>query len=297
MFTCGLPKTSVLICFEKSQGNKGNLTRTTENGEAMSDRTQSAAILKALAQESTHPAGPAFISLLDSLHGAGATGQLQILAGPVRWLVQLNEGWLVCASHNVAPFQRLLWHLRRYVGEEKALHHQILAKFARIRGEKPIPEYAAVSWLLSEQAITPQQAVKVLERQTQEALSALLSLERGQCSFVELPQPVSSFCQFDPLPLLSESLEEGRGWQALGSEFWSPYQRPRLLVQHPLVGLPQLHQQFRNLLQGDSFRYLSSALNRDDLDIARGILPYVQAGVVILEDPQSPFNHLPKWTP
>jgi two-component system, chemotaxis family, response regulator PixG len=263
----------------------------------MSDRGQSAAIQKALAQESNHPAGPAFITLLDSLHGAGATGQLQILAGSVRWTVQLNEGWLVCASHNVAPFQRLLWHLRRHVGEEKVLHHQAIAKFARTRGEKPIPEYAAISWLLAEKAITLQQAVKVLERQTQEALSALLSLEQGQCSFVELPQPVSSFCQFDPLPLLSESLEERRGWQALGKEFWSPYQRPRFLTQPSRVGLPQLHQQFRNLLQGDSFRYLSAALNRDDLEIAKGILPYVHAGVVVLEDPQSPFDHLPKWNP
>jgi two-component system, chemotaxis family, response regulator PixG len=263
----------------------------------MSDRGQRAAIQKALAQESTHPAGPAFITLLDSLHGARATGQLQVLADSVRWMVQFNEGWLVCASHNVAPFQRLLWNLRRYVGEEQSLHHQVITKFARTKREKPIPEYAAVGWLLAEQAITLSQAVKVLERQTQEALSALLSLERGQCNFVEFPSPASSFCQFDPLPLLAECLEERRGWQALGSEFWSPYQRPCYLAQHAHVGLPQLHHQFRTLLQGNSFRQLSAALNRDDVEIAKGIVPYVQAGIIVLEEPPSPFDHLPKWNP
>ncbi|MGL5807059.1 MAG: response regulator [Xenococcaceae cyanobacterium] len=91
--------------------------------------------------------------------------------------------------------------------------------------------------------------------------------------------------------LLNECKQKIQSWKALAPQITSSYQRPYLFVKSD--SLPQL-QKLGNVLKGFSFRQLSALLDRDELFLAKQLHPLIVKKVVILREPQPPFDRIPK---
>jgi twitching motility two-component system response regulator PilG len=49
------------------------------------------------------------------------------------------------------------------------------------------------------------------------------------------------------------------------------------------------------ILRGFSFRQLGILLQQDELSLVQRLLPLIQQKAIVLRDPQTPFDQLPKW--
>jgi twitching motility two-component system response regulator PilG len=129
----------------------------------------------------------------------------------------------------------------------------------------------------------------------EEVLQNLLLVPGGfQQEIIPLDN-VPTLGQWDGGSLLDLIQKRLRAWQSLGPEITSPYQRPYFASRAQAERLPAEQQErLGRLLKGFSFRQLSALLDQDDLQIARRLHPLVKAGILVLRDPQPPFDRLPK---
>jgi twitching motility two-component system response regulator PilG len=144
--------------------------------------------------------------------------------------------------------------------------------------------------------LIPAQASVLIEKLIKEFFELFFLVREANCHFIkniDLP----GICQL-PIPKVIEySRQQLRNWQALAPHIWSPYQRPYLVSQTqsaPKLS-PEVQQKFGALLKGFSFRHLGALLSRDTLILARSFHPYIVEGIIILRDPQPPFDRLPRF--
>jgi len=240
------------------------------------------------------------------------TGRLQLFdRDTCYWTIRLEAGKITYVTHSVEPFDRLVCQMRTMSQQAPQLTKELRAQTCLMfedatpqADENEVDEsyrcndYIALCWLVNQQHLTLAQASRMTESMIKEALEPLLWLDKVTYRFVKNVGTKMTFFSQEFMPLALYCQKRLKLWQLLSPQVWSPYQRPYFFGQTDKQKnlLPELHlsQKFSTILKGFSFRHLAVLLNKDELKIVGGLMPYICEEVIVLRDPQPPYNLLPK---
>ncbi len=231
----------------------------------------------------------------DSVH-------LQVFSNSVTWLIYLEEGKIIYASHSVEPFDRLDCQLRRLFNDKPtAFIKEVRAHLTRLMNEAQsknqlLPDYEAILWLVRQQYLTSTQASVLIEELVKEVIESFLLIKKGTYRLGNKLDITPVFCRLEVQPIVDHCQKQLQRWQALEPHIWSPYQRPYFLIQNRVKEdlPPEVKQKLRAILKGFSFYHLAVLLDKDKLHLAESLHSYIKDGTVLLHDPAQPFNQLPK---
>lgn len=201
------------------------------------------------------------------------------------WFVFFVNGQILYATdESVHNLRRLGDYLTHYHLDHKLDElHQSAAII-----NTTIPEYAAIWFLLEEQAITVKQARQILEAMVQETLFDLLSLHHGYFTF-QLSTPFSpQLATYAVTPFLFDTIKKIQKWKQFHPHIQFPQQR--LLLTQPerlAAALPAMaYQKLAQWTIGKtSLRQLARYLNRDLVALTKALFPYIQKGWLQVLDP------------
>ena len=241
--------------------------------------------------------------LLRQLSNCHETTCLQAYSNSVTWLIYIEQGKIIYATHSVEPFDRLERQMRR-------LHQQIPLVDNEVRVQmrlvfepednnllpNQLPEYEAINWLVTEQHFLPEQATLLIQELVKEVIESFILIKTGS---YELTEPLKNFpiiCKLDVTDIMEKCQNQLQNWRYLGRYISSPYQRPYLLVSSKFQDkrLPPLKENITNWMKGFSLRHLAIIMNQDELQLALSLYPYIVKGSIVLHEPDPPFDKLPK---
>jgi two-component system, chemotaxis family, response regulator PixG len=238
--------------------------------------------------------------LLEQFSRAQANGYLTVSHNSVDWQIYFNLGKLIYATHSLEPFDRLERHLRRHNQEisslTSAVRTQARVNFESEHNSNICSDYLAICWLVEQEYLTSQQASELIKNIIQEIFDSFLLLPKISYQFVFNNDKYPKFCRLEIQPFVEECQQKLRSWQTLSALISSPEQRPYFVSQvHAQQKLPtEKQEKLSKLLRGFSFRQLAVLTQKDELKLAQGLYSLIKDKVVILRDPQPPFDRLPK---
>ena len=248
------------------------------------------------------------LSLLRHLSSCTESTCLQVSSNSVSWLFYLEQGKIAYATHSIEPFDRLERHLRR-------LSHQISTLTSEIRVQLRLmfesdsqtqsseflpqqlpPEYQAICWLVSQRHLQSTQAALLIQELVKEVIESFLLIKQGRYEFKDTPQKMPRICKLDVEKILEIVSERLQAWQSFTPQISSPYQRPYLWIQNGTKpkSLPEIQQNLTYWMKGFSLRHLAVIMNQDEIQLARNLYPYILNKVILLHQPDPPFDQLPK---
>lgn len=240
------------------------------------------------------------LNLLRHLSSCYDSAHLKVSINSVSWSIYLEQGKIIYASHSVDPFDRLDCHLRRLghkISTLKSDRGQLRLLFETEPENHSVqnPDYQAICWLVNQQYLNGVEAATLIEGLVKEVLESFLLIKEGTYEFKEKLDS-QSFCNLEFLPIIEHCQKRLQGWQALGPQIWSPYQRPYFINQNKIEWqvLPEVQRRLSAILKGFSFRHLAILLNQDELQLAQSLHPYVIDKTILLDEPQPPFEQLPR---
>jgi twitching motility two-component system response regulator PilG len=253
-------------------------------------------------ENGSEPQNVSSANLLKQISSSQLNGYLRISSNSVDWQIYFNFGKIIYATHSLDPFERLERHLRRLSYEipalTSAIRTQVRLNFEFEPQSNPniCSDYLAICWLVEQEHLKPQEAARLLKEISQEVFESFLLLQEGAYQFTPSNDKYPKFCRFEVQPFVEECQQKLHAWQALSSLISSPEQRPYFVSQsHAQEKLPpDKREKLSKLLRGFSFRQLSVLTQQDELKLAQGIYPLLKDKVVILRDPQPPYDKLPK---
>ena len=241
--------------------------------------------------------------LLRQLSNCYETTCLQAYSNSVTWLIYIEQGKIIYATHSVEPFDRLERQMRR-------LHQQIPLVDNEVRVQmrlvfepednnllpNQLPEYEAINWLVTEQHFLPEQATLLIQELVKEVIESFILIKTGSYELTKLLKNFSIICKLDITDIMEKCQNQLQNWRYLGRYISSPYQRPYLLVSSKFQDkrLPPLKENITNWMKGFSLRHLGIILNQDELQLALSLYPYIVKGSIVLHEPDPPFDKLPK---
>jgi twitching motility two-component system response regulator PilG len=244
--------------------------------------------------------------LLRQLSNCYETTCLQAFSSSVSWLIYIEQGKIIYATHSVEPFDRLERQMRR-------LHQQIPLVDNEVRVQmrlmfdneehqnlpSQLPEYEAINWLISQKHILPTQATLLIQELVKEVLESFLLIKTGNYELTESLNDITKICKLDINSIIEQCQNQLQNWRYLGRYISSPYQRPYLLVSSKFYDkrLPPLPIDLTNWMKGFSLRHLAIILNQEELQLALNLYPYIVKGSIVLHEPDPPFDKLPKTYP
>ena len=175
--------------------------------------------------------------LLRQLSNCYETTCLQAFSNSVSWLIYIEQGKIIYATHSVEPFDRLERQMRR-------LHQQIPLVDNEVRVQMRLvfeaedhdhfpnqpPEYEAINWLVTEQHLLPTQATLLIQELVKEVIEWFILIKTGTYELAEPIHDLTKICQLDINTIIEECQNQLQNWRYLGRYISSPYQRPYLLV-------------------------------------------------------------------
>lgn len=248
------------------------------------------------------------LSLLRHLSSCADSTCLQVSSNSVSWLIYLEQGKIAYATHSIEPFDRLERHLRR-------VSHQIptLTSEARVQlrlmfesdsqtqssefiPQQLPPEYQALCWLISQRHLQSTQAALLIQELVKEVIESFLLIKQGRYEFRDHPQKMPRICKLDVGKIMEICQARLQAWQSFTPQISSPYQRPYLWIQNGTKpkNLPDLQQNLAYWMKGFSLRHLAVMMNQDEVQLARNLYPYILNKVILLHEPDPPFDKLPK---
>ena len=251
------------------------------------------------------------IELLQETSSSKKNGCLKIsgLSGQeIIWKIYWEQGQLKGAANSIRLSLALDYHLRKLgFSRIPSIIKSIPASEIEINNQLGddwlergswIP---CLSWLVNHGHLAIAEVDQVLLSLTEEALETCLWLTEAKSVWLEaqsLPQPVTTAGfmnqEIDLIALLKKFQERLQNWQQLNSIITSPYQRLFLNKgNNSSQASAPIILKLGKFLKGLSFRDLGILLNQDDLKVAQLLAPYIQAGVIQLQEPQFPFKLLP----
>ena len=248
------------------------------------------------------------LSLLRHLSSCTESTCLQVSSNSVSWLFYLEQGKIAYATHSIEPFDRLERHLRR-------LSHQISTLTSETRVQLRLmfesdsqtqsseflpqqlpPEYQAICWLISQRYLQSTQAAVLIQELVKEVIESFLLIKQGRYEFRDTPQKMPRICKLDVEKILEIVSERLQAWESFTPQISSPYQRPYLWIQNGTKpkGLPEIQENLAYWMKGFSLRHLAVIMNQDEVQLARNLYPYILNKVILLHQPDPPFDQLPK---
>ncbi|WP_013324505.1 response regulator [Gloeothece verrucosa] len=244
------------------------------------------------------------IQMLERLADTQESGCLHLRSQDVDWLFYFRLGKLVYATHSIDPVDRLERHLRRLSHEITSLTREV-CHYVRVHIENNLStditqfsDYQGIYWLLEEKILSEDAIVTLVKKLTAEVLENYLvvsSIEEQEVLSPPLNLPI--FCAINLADCIESCRQRIEGWQALGPEIVSPYQRPYFFnnayAQNKLSEDQQ--QKLSKILKGYSFYHLASIFDQDELKLAQKLYTLVKNKAILLREPQPPYNKLPKF--
>jgi len=247
--------------------------------------------------------------LLKSLEST-KDGCIYVVRDRIRWSFYVKGGKLVYASHSLESFERLERHLRALSRELPSLDDKLRSQL-RLMFDDPNPEnakykvtseilcieYIAILWLVNEHHLPSSIASKLIARIIQEVIETFLCLPDGEFQGIYYEHLLQeTYCSL-PIDRILEVVEQRlKAWYSLGPTISSPYQCPYLVSQTSAAKRMSLEtvQRLGRILRGFNFCQLGALLGKDPLAIAKQLCPLVGDGSILLRDPLSPFDMLPR---
>ncbi|MDJ0572036.1 MAG: response regulator [Pleurocapsa sp. MO_192.B19] len=251
--------------------------------------------------------------LLFRLASSKSSGCLELDEGLVYWKIYLEQGSIKYVYCSAQLLDQLKYHLY-YLGWKQALAALKSPSYAAIRSH--IPETSSnqnlyskvITWLLTEKHLDSFQSSKLIEHMTKDALESCLWLNRGTLSWYNrepIPFWIQELVGHCPSLSVSECLnvEQTRltKWQKCSEQLLSVHQRPYFAAGWETKPLPlygSLNHQTLNklgkMIRGrTSIRQLSLLLQKDELNVARILSPYIDYQIIYLRNAQPPLDLLP----
>lgn len=242
------------------------------------------------------------LTLLTHLSSCYDSACLKVSSNSVSWLIYLKQGKITYASHTVDPFDRLDCHLRRLSYQVPEITSDTRSQL-RLMFETDIEnqleqnfDYQAICELVKQQYLNSTQAALLIEGLVKEVVESFLLVKEGTYE-LKGDNTLQDFCMLELQPIVESCQKQLQSWMSLGTQIWSPYQRPyfpsrdRSNQQLPL----EVRQKLSAMLRGFSFRHLGVLLNQDEFQLARSLHPYIASGTILLEHPCPPFDRLPNF--
>lgn len=253
--------------------------------------------------------------LLSQLAHSHSSGCLELDEGLVSWKIYIQQGQLKYVDCSAQLLDQLKYYLQFLDWKPANLGLKNLpASYLKI--QTSVQEKSAVQnlysdvicWLLAKQYLDRDRGLKLLEHITKDALQTCLWLDRGTSLWKEdepIPQWIGdNFGSCSSLNI-SEclSIEQARlqQWQNCSSQLLSTHQRPYFTSgweQKELPSSGSLSQQhlkeLSKVIKGrTSIRQLSVLLQKDELQVAQILSPYLDHKIVFLRQAQPPLDKLP----
>lgn len=156
------------------------------------------------ATQKLHP-----LSFLAQLISRQVSGHFKLYSGTNSWSLFLNQGKLNFATDTEAPFDRLDRHLQELSNEIStlvgAVRVQLRLMFEQSPKQAPLtPDYQAISWLVEQSHLTPDQASNLIRTMAIEVIESFLGVQEGSYDLLGLDDigeyPV--LCQLDLRPIV-----------------------------------------------------------------------------------------------
>jgi two-component system, chemotaxis family, response regulator PixG len=244
------------------------------------------------------------LELLERFAHANVNGCLLVTTPEVEWRLYFHQGQLTYATHSIEPFERLERYLRGLSSQNPkltgAVREQARSLFSKnLQKSTNTPEtadYRAILWLIHQKYLNSQETQLLVTNLVREVLQSYLLIDHLNHNFIAYsPIPLAHLaCS----TLLSECQNKLQGWQKLSNHITSSYQRPYWIEQGKAIEVlpPQQREKLKKILIGFNFRQLALLINQDALNLAQNLYPLIAKGVIVLKDPQSPFDYLPRFS-
>jgi len=241
-------------------------------------------------------------SLLRQLSRSSDSTCLQAWSNSVSWLIYLEQGQIIYATHSVEPFDRLECHLRCLSPDNTSPSSEIRVQL-RLMFEPDLqtqvaepqnymrnqpPEYRAIHWLVSQQHLQSTQAAVLIQELVKEVIESFLLIAEGTYDLTNPLKKMPKICKLDGEKILECCQLRLQSWQSLAPQISSPYQRPYLL------SATGLDTNLTSWMKGFSLRHLAVILHQDEVQLAQTLYNYLLRGSIILHEPDPPFDQLPK---
>lgn len=239
------------------------------------------------------------LRLLRYLSQNQSTGCIQISLNGLDWSIYFEEGRLKYAFNSSQSLE-LLEDYIRYLGYNTALFlHKNFPKdqFKVESFDQKLIQ--AVVWHQKQGSVTPQQAARLLESLTENAIEPLLWVPSFEGSWTSSASTSALIAQLEIggvelEPLLDSLSYRHQIWQRFSPLISSPHQRPYLFN---LQAQDSVLTKLKELMRGLSFQRIGRLLKQPDFKVAQLLYPYIQKGIVVLRDPVAPLNCLPIISP
>ncbi len=241
--------------------------------------------------------------LLRQLSNCYETTCLQAYSNSVSWLIYIEQGKIIYATHSVEPFDRLERQMRRLHQEIPLVDNEVRVQMRLVFEPEDnnllpnqLPEYEAINWLITEQHFLPEQATLLIQELVKEVIESFILIKTGTYKLIEPLKNFPIICKLDITDILEKCQNQLQNWRYLGKYISSPYQRPYLLVSSKFQDkrLPPLKENITNWMKGFSLRHLAIIMNQDELQLVLSLYPYIVKGSIVLHEPDPPFDKLPK---
>ena len=224
------------------------------------------------------------------------------------WQIYFDQELVIYATNSLESLERLERQLKRIsrgynngVSVLKPWMRSHLENFfENDKNARLAPDYQSIQWLMGQGVLNQETASILVQRITLEVLeTALLCNESNWQQQVELlsaTEPMPIFDRLELSGLLAQLKHRLSRWQKMGSAINSPYQRPYFSSNKQALRRlsPEMMEKLGRLLKGFNFRQLSALLNQDELVVAQRLYPLITEGLVVLREPEAPFQDFPR---
>lgn len=230
------------------------------------------------------------IELFESLKESRFSGQLVISnTHEHTWVIYLYLGRIVYASGGIHPVRRWRRHIVAYCPERLAHVNEIQLALASIAQEESRIswEYQLLSLWIDQKKISRDQATKVITASVIEIIFDVTQAMEVNCESIRDNLLTTRLILIDAEQVIKEANKLYFAWQDAKIADRSPDMAP--VIRQPEVlrkkTSPQVYQNLSLLLDGNqTLRDLSIRMKRDMITVVRSLLPYIQLGLVQLNE-------------
>lgn len=253
--------------------------------------------------------------LLSQLADSQNSGCLELDEGLVSWKIYIQQGQLQYVDCSAQLLDQLKYYLQS-LGWKPAILGLKKLPASYLKLQTSVQEKSAIQnlysdvvcWLLAKQYLDRDRGLQLLEQITKDAFQTCLWLDRGTSFWKEgelIPQWISenlaSCSSLDISECLSIERARLQQWQNCSPQLLSTHQRPYFTSGWEQKNLPasgslsQQHlKELSKVIKGrTSIRQLSVLLQKDELQVAQILSPYIDHKIVFLRQAQPPLDKLP----